>query len=1043
MPESSSQLPDQDPVVSSTLSLPLLISALLLVAVLFWSLYDELYGQRPWKHYQELFVKRYTALIHKKLPEQAAQEKQIRQSPEFQKLEQEVAAAEKAVEPQIAEIDREVNRVLTPQIAIMNKRFAEARGEVQALTYEMETASSKGSQANLQKDIAEAEKKKRDAELPTGDGSVKKAVFNNYAEMEAEITRLKERKAELETKRVELLKPADEARKKREAYLKDHLVGLTEAQMQGLQRKMESFTVEIKQIHVADVDLVDRCESCHLATREPLTITKADMGGEAAFTSHPKPELLEIHDPERFGCTPCHSGNGRATTGVEKAHGEYEHWLWPLYHRANIEAGCQQCHTRDIQLPFADVLTQGKTMFDHRGCVGCHRFEGYDPELEQLQAVQQTISQKEALRHQDQLDVARAISDGDHAPDNKIAQQLYAKADNLRVTISGIDNQIGELNQQAKNLLRERKKVGPSLKEVRMKLNRDWIPIWLENPQAFRPGARMPRFRLDKDEREAMAAFIWQSGVEGKLPSPSKGDAAKGKELFETRGCMGCHSVGEGNDKVGGTFAANLTRVGEKANYEYLVRWVHNPRERTRPYCPLEKRDLGPEDYQKAGLPFVFDLDHSTCPNDGHELQVQQMTVMPNLRLTMEEAQDIASYLMTLKKKEPTDYPPAPYMNDPALKAKGLAMVKLYGCAGCHEIAGLEDEGRIGTELTKEGSKPIERLDFALLTHKAEREGWYDNKGFFEHKLQDPAIYDQGKVVKEGEELRMPNFDLKPDEITALTTYLLGSVESPLPPRYFHQPEDRGRDIQEGWKIVMKYNCMGCHVVKIGQRSVIMDLPRYQSPDWKEQIPPRLVGEGARVDPMWLTKFLANPSLSDTDINKNGVRPYLKIRMPTFSFSEGEVVKLVRFFEALSTEEEPYIPPKLEPLTEQERSLARSLFTSKGAPCLECHATGNPAHDQRATAPSFVLSRARLRPDWARRWMLDPAMMSPGTAMPSGLFKPEANRMVFAGPTPPAFQEFKKDHAQLLVRYIFEFTPEEQRRLGGSAPAPPAAAALR
>ena len=29
---------------------------------------------------------------------------------------------------------------------------------------------------------------------------------------------------------------------------------------------------------------------------------------------------------------------------------------------------------------------------------------------------------------------------------------------------------------------------------------------------------------------------------------------------------------------IGGTFAANLTREGEKANYDYLVRWVHNAR---------------------------------------------------------------------------------------------------------------------------------------------------------------------------------------------------------------------------------------------------------------------------------------------------------------------------------------------------------------------------------------------------------------------------------------------------------------------------------
>ena len=47
--------------------------------------------------------------------------------------------------------------------------------------------------------------------------------------------------------------------------------------------------------------------------------------------------------------------------------------------------------------------------------------------------------------------------------------------------------------------------------------------------------------------------------------------------------------------------------------------------------------------------------------------------------------------------------------------------MQFYGCAGCHEIATLEDEGRIGTELTNEGSKPIERLDFALFTEDAKR----------------------------------------------------------------------------------------------------------------------------------------------------------------------------------------------------------------------------------------------------------------------------------------------------------------------------------
>ena len=65
--------------------------------------------------------------------------------------------------------------------------------------------------------------------------------------------------------------------------------------------------------------------------------------------------------------------------------------------------------------------------------------------------------------------------------------------------------------------------------------------------------------------------------------------------------------------------------------------------------------------------------------------------------------------------------------------------------------------------------------------------------------------------------------------------------------------------------------------------------------------------------------------------------------------------------------------------------------------------------------------------------MLDPAMMAPGTAMPSGLFRAEGDRLVFAGPTPASFNGYTKDHADLLVRYMFQFTPEELSRLRASA----------
>jgi cytochrome c2 len=244
------------------------------------------------------------------------------------------------------------------------------------------------------------------------------------------------------------------------------------------------------------------------------------------------------------------------------------------------------------------------------------------------------------------------------------ANRLNDRAVALRVANSKLDLRIVQLDRTTKSLLQDMKKVGPNLKDVRLKLNKNWIPVWLKKPTDFRPTTRMPNFRLNDEQIQAISAYLWQSALPDAPVKHAPGNAGRGKELFETRGCLGCHSIGEGAQMQGGTFAANLTRVGEKANYDYLVRWVHNARQRTRPYCQYEKKDIGPEDYAKKGLPYVFDLQHSKCPNDGHELQVQNMTVMPSLRLTEQDASDVASYLVTLKKKEPSSYPDAAFMDE-------------------------------------------------------------------------------------------------------------------------------------------------------------------------------------------------------------------------------------------------------------------------------------------------------------------------------------------------------------------------------------------
>jgi cytochrome c551/c552 len=1055
-------IPEQDAITGKSYAIHYLIATVILIGTLFWALYDEAWGQRPWKAFQDQWKQRYSAYLNTANSTSAKSEQSVEQDPQYIALKQDYEKAYQSSKPQADEARKKLDDASARLLAVQSV-FTDRRAYVNALTYELETSTSASDKASKQKEIDKYKAEQATVEFP--DGSKQKFTF---PQLEEKYNEIRDERTKLSLELGDVLKPVTAAKTKMDEYISDHMVDLTPQQIQGLRKRATDWDPAIVQINVADANIVDRCESCHMNTREPLKVTPAAMTAKGAkqpdeyaraFASHTEPELLQIHDPEKFGCSPCHQGNGRATTSIEKAHGNYEHWLWPLYPKENSEAGCQSCHAADMVLASGDVqwhtINDGKDLFRQRGCMGCHRYEGYDKEPEDLNSVGQQIKQIETQKKENAKNTADMMKQADAAASNDEANVLNTKAVDLRVANSRLDARLQQLDFQSHSLMQDQKKVGPNLKDARLKLNKNWIPVWLKKPSDFRPTTKMPNFRLTDHQIQAISAYIWQSGFTDELPKHKPGNAAHGKELFEERGCLACHSIGEGDQMQGGTFAANLTRVGEKANYNYLVRWIHNARQRTRPYCPYEKKDIGPEDYAKKNLPYVFDLDHSKCPNDGHELQVQNMTVMPSLRLSPEDAEDIASYLMTQKKQEPSSYADASFMDDPNLKEEGKKWVRFYGCGGCHEISGMEDEGRIGTELTYEGSKPIERLDFALFTEAAQRGGkdaepikdkedlarlpdgpakepWYDHKGFFEHKLAEPNVYDQGKVKTETEALRMPNLHLTKDQVLDLTTFLLGSQETSLPQSYQYKPGDARHDIQEGWWVVKKYNCMGCHQFIPGQPTILMGLKQYQ--DVQEQLPPKLLTEGARVDPEWLRKFLSNPALSTADTNRNGVRPYLKVRMPTFSFSDNELRKLVRFFEALSQQPMPYIPEQVPTLTAKESDMARSLFSSTAAPCLKCHATGDPSHDKIATAPNFLLAKERLKPDWVERWITDPQAVSPGTSMPSGLFKQQNNQWVFAGPTPPTFNGFEGDHRKLLTDYIFLLTPEEQKRVASSMP---------
>ena len=106
-------------------------------------------------------------------------------------------------------------------------------------------------------------------------------------------------------------------------------------------------------------------------------------------------------------------------------------------------------------------ISNGKFLFRQRGCMGCHRYEGYDKEPEDLTS----IAQQMKLFEQQKIDNAKISADlmkqADSASSNDEANRLNQQAVALRVANSKIDGRIQQLDFQTHSLMQDVKKIGP------------------------------------------------------------------------------------------------------------------------------------------------------------------------------------------------------------------------------------------------------------------------------------------------------------------------------------------------------------------------------------------------------------------------------------------------------------------------------------------------------------------------------------------------------------------------------------------------------
>ena len=896
-----------------------------------WMVWDDY--ARPWKSYQREFRVLETEATQQQLAnEQAAIDQQ-----ELSTLRQQRDTAEQTLSGQVAqlaELESELARVSSRlELADQNLRFA--RSTYDARRWEFEEARKHEGEEH-----AASERATLDAAI---------AAVSEYG---AEVEQLTAERDTVRDELIGLTGARDDAASEIIAMTRE--IERLDARVDDLRFNwvyylrnapfMDSFnpSVRINQVvlnnvrfdlNFTDAPRVDRCQSCHLGAASTDYAT-----AEQPFTTHPRLDMFvadnAVHPAAQFGCSSCHGGKGHATSFLNAVHTpdnesereRWEHeygwepthlWEWPMRPTGETEASCLSCHGNDNWLPDAPRVEYGVELVEKLGCYGCHQIDRFD----------------------------------------------------------------------------DRRKPAPNLSHIGSKTDFEWAYNWVMDPKSYRPNTRMPRFfnlsnssdgywtERNKVEAESIVTYLFDNTSDIELESAPAGNADRGNTLFDTIGCLGCHTIGDEDEDAEGDrpgesarfsgyrhHGPNLGGLGSKVNPDWLYTWVRDP------------------------------------------THYWDETVMPDLRLTSQEAGDITAYLIGIQRpgwedpQVPTvdaalrDEVALEYLraqlpsNEAAARLESMGedetraylgerLITRYGCSGCHLIPGFENAGRIGTSLSEWGSKPVTRLDFGLRDQEHER------RGFLEQKLRAPRSYDDGRVRSSEEMLRMPSFDLTEEEIEAIATAIMGFTSEETPIEGLPAPTPQRLAIEKGRHIADVYNCRGCHILEDrggAIRDVIADAMVASGSVASHAAglvfgPPNLKSEGSRVQPTWLYRFFDEPSI---------IRPWLEVRMPTFQFDDDDLNSLTAYFAAL--DEAPY--PFEETFTtahEYPANLVREgavlAADQRGSlQCFSCHFRGNqePRVPPTQWAPDLALAADRLRPEWIDGWIKDPQSLQPGTNMP-------------------------------------------------------------
>ena len=156
--------PELDPITGKSYALHYLIATVILMGTLFWALYDEAWGQRPWKAFQDQWKDRYSAFLNTARSKSVTSEKDVEQNPDYAALKQAYEKTYQDSKEQAAQARKAVDDVSARLLAVQSV-FTDRRAYVNAISYEIETSTSASSKASKQKELAEYKSEKSTVDI--------------------------------------------------------------------------------------------------------------------------------------------------------------------------------------------------------------------------------------------------------------------------------------------------------------------------------------------------------------------------------------------------------------------------------------------------------------------------------------------------------------------------------------------------------------------------------------------------------------------------------------------------------------------------------------------------------------------------------------------------------------------------------------------------------------------------------------------------------------------------------------------------------------